>query len=109
MVSSYPCGFNYEFLQSHVRWSPNEKALRDPVVSDICRFFDGDMSEVVSAQVEGTFFYKGTVWQGCRSIEAGLSRDRCRTGCAISAWGEVYYHAIAYFFDGRQDKDISPA
>lgn len=96
MISAYPCGFNYEFLQSRVRWVHQEKALRDPVVSDICRYFGQDMSQVVSAQVEGTFFTKelfGKVVEVLKQVYPVTGAEPA----VLYPREEVYYHEIAYF------------
>ena len=96
MISAYPCGFNYEFLQTHTSWSHREKALSDPVVYDICRYFGQDMSQVVSAQVEGTFFTKelfGKVVEVLNQVYPVTGEEPA----VLYPREEVYYHAIAYF------------
>ena len=96
MISAYPCGFNYEFLRSRVRWMHQEKALHDPVVSYICRYFGRDMSEVVSAQVEGTFFTKelfGKVIKVLKQVYPVTGAEPA----VLYPREEVYYHTIAYF------------
>lgn len=96
LISAYPCGFNYEFLQSRMRWTHREKALHDPVVSDICCFFGQDISQVVSAQVEGTFFTKelfGKVVEVLKQVYPVTGAEPA----VLYPREEVYYHAIAYF------------
>ena len=96
LISAYPCGFNYEFLQSRVHWMHQEKALHDPVISDICRYFGQDISQVVSAQVEGTFFTKelfGKVIEVLKQVYPVTGAEPA----VLYPREEIYYHAIAYF------------
>ena len=96
MISAYPCGFNYEFLQSRMSWSHRGKALHDPVISDICLFFGQDMSQIVSAQVEGTFFSRelfGKVVEVLKQVYPVTGAEPA----VLYPREEVYYHAIAFF------------
>lgn len=96
MISAYSCGFNYEFLWSYTHWIHREKAIQDPVIYDICRYFGQDMSQVVLAQVEGTFFTKelfGKVVEVMKRIYPVSDAEPA----VLYPREEVYYHTIAYF------------